>query len=111
MPHALNVQNVFAPNCNDRPWSLQFGAFFVSAYRSLFVTRKTAQINQAGIKLFLCIPILTMNNSKKSKSLLPVKRTRLKILLWRFRQICKFWQPILAVAAAIVSILVALWNR
>ncbi|MBR8837545.1 MAG: hypothetical protein DSM106950_26935 [Stigonema ocellatum SAG 48.90 = DSM 106950] len=44
-----------------------------------------------------------MNNSK-------TKTKRRKMLLWRLRQTCKFWQPIVAVAAAIVSILVALWN-
>ncbi|RCJ16866.1 hypothetical protein A6S26_32450 [Nostoc sp. ATCC 43529] len=29
-------------------------------------------------------------------------------LLWKFRQLCKFWQPILGASAAIVSLLVTL---
>ncbi|MBD2214004.1 hypothetical protein H6G27_29670 [Nostoc linckia FACHB-104] len=38
----------------------------------------------------------------------PIKQQ--KSLIWRFRQLCKFWQPILGAIAAIVSLLVALFK-
>jgi len=33
------------------------------------------------------------------------------MLLWRLRQVCRFWQPIVAVAGAMISILVALISK
>lgn len=33
-----------------------------------------------------------------------------KPLLWRLRQLCRFWQPILTTGAAIVSLVVTLFK-
>ncbi|MBO3463760.1 hypothetical protein G7B40_029975 [Aetokthonos hydrillicola Thurmond2011] len=50
------------------------------------------------------------NDSKRTSPANTRNTRRREITLWRFRQMCRFWQPIVTLAAGIVSILVALWN-
>lgn len=74
-------------------------------------TKKTDMDNEAK-------SIIYIQSHDKSKSRLDVNLDshtvssikHEKSLVWRFRQLCKFWQPILGAIAAIVSLLAALFR-
>lgn len=57
---------------------------------------------------YIYTSILTMFESKKRKTSLSNKPKRKNSRLWRIRQFCKFWQPIVAFTTAILVFLLKL---
>ncbi|MCF2152329.1 hypothetical protein IQ276_039280 [Desmonostoc muscorum LEGE 12446] len=89
-----------------------FGCF--SGSQTGLLTQNTEKIDMDNEAL----SIVYIQPHDNPKSTLDVNREILtassiqykKSLLWKFRQHCKFWQPILGAIAAIVSLLIAVFK-
>lgn len=60
---------------------------------------------------YITISILLMSDLKKRNPLSSRRQKRRRSLIWKVRQFCKFWQPIVALATAILAFLLMIWRE
>ncbi|BAZ40487.1 hypothetical protein NIES4101_64480 [Calothrix sp. NIES-4101] len=82
------------------------GLGFVVLIRKNSFPEKRLVFLQANHYIFTSI--LPMSEIKKSAKPLPQKPKRQNSQLWKLRQFCKFWQPVVVFATAILMFLLKL---
>lgn len=60
---------------------------------------------------YITTSILPMFDLKERNISLSQKQKRRRSLIWKVRQFCKFWQPIIALATAILAFLMMIWRE
>ncbi|MDZ8259875.1 hypothetical protein [Nostoc sp. ChiQUE01b] len=72
------------------------------------LVNQTMEKNEMDEEAQSITPIQSHDKLEPELNVNPDIQANQKSSLWKFRELCKFWQPILGTSAAIVSLLVAL---